>query len=361
MKRTLLLTLSLLLLISSLSPARAVEYGIDATGNPFVVPIKIQAGANSVFTCSGALIAPSIVVTAGHCVLDNNGLVTKLVYVGKAGSSMESITKDDLINTVQISSTFHDGPDNTVGDDDLAFLTLSKPQPVQIPVTLASESQSASLKSSHAPLRLIGYGAYSATSTEAILYPKYYDGTFSSVALISHTNSAYMESTKANACSGDSGAPIISTTATSVTIVGIATGSARNGFCTKNIGGIYYGFFTLISRYSNLAFASAIDQMNSLQSSIEAAKVTNSNLIKKVDDQAKKNDQLQADLDSSKTDLETAKTELKASQDLAAQLQSQLTALIASSPRTIICIKGKLIQKVIALSPKCPTGYKLKV
>jgi len=29
-------------------------------------------------------------------------------------------------------------------------------------------------------------------------------------------------------------------------------------------------------------------------------------------------------------------------------------------PRTITCIKGKLIKKVTAATPKCPVGYKKK-
>ena len=63
-------------------PAQAVEGGVDATGSQFVVPILIQKSPTTTGACSGALIAPYIVVTAGHCVLDSSGLLTTKVYVG---------------------------------------------------------------------------------------------------------------------------------------------------------------------------------------------------------------------------------------------------------------------------------------
>ena len=75
--------------------AHAVENGDDATGNGFVVPILIDRGNSQRTACSGALIAPSIVVTAAHCLIDVNGLVTKNVYVGIAGSALSSITNED--------------------------------------------------------------------------------------------------------------------------------------------------------------------------------------------------------------------------------------------------------------------------
>jgi hypothetical protein len=62
-----------------------------------------------------------------------------------------------------------------------------------------------------------------------------------------------------------------------------------------------------------------------------------------------------------------AAAELKAKQDAEAKVAAELKAKLEAEAKiaslkktTITCIKGKLIKKVTALKPKCPTGYKLK-
>ena len=125
MKRVLLSLLVALGLLTSITPAGAIENGADATGSGFVVPIRFEVSTGKYGMCSGALVAPLIVVTAGHCVLDSNGILTKNVYVGLAGSSMESISTLDKVISVEITSGFQNAANNRVGDDDLAFLTLS--------------------------------------------------------------------------------------------------------------------------------------------------------------------------------------------------------------------------------------------
>ena len=273
-KKWLALCTSVILGVSAL-PAMAIEGGVDATGSQFVVPIKIQKSPTTTGACSGALIAPYIVVTAGHCALDASGLVAKNIYVGQAGSSIDAVTTDDLIDSVEITSTFQGGT-TSVGDDDLAFLILKKPQLMPIKVLLASESEMTALKNAGAQLRLFGYGRYGDTSEETITFPKSYSGTFSQFTT-SVPNSGYLESTKDNACKGDSGGPVLSITATKVTIVGIVTGGALNKYCTKPLAsnGKYYALFTVIGRYSNLAFASASQSMSTLS---ESYKKTQSDL-----------------------------------------------------------------------------------
>jgi hypothetical protein len=54
-----------------------------------------------------------------------------------------------------------------------------------------------------------------------------------------------------------------------------------------------------------------------------------------------------------------AETEAMAAAELKAKQEADAKAA-AVKKTTITCVKGKLIKKVIAVKPKCPTGYKLK-
>ena len=353
MKKSLILLSALLLFSSFISRAHAIENGDDATGTSFVVPITIDKGNSKFSGCSGTLIAPLIVVTAGHCIVDANGLTTKNIYVGLAGSSAASVTLSDKIISVQITSSFASGAGATVGDDDLAFLTLAKPQIVRVPIVLASEKQVTEMKTSQAALKAIGYGRYGDTSSVEVTFPKSMDGTFSTTNA-KYSNSAYMASTKANACSGDSGSPILNITATQVTLVGILTGGSQSVYCSsKGSDGLYRTLFTLVGRYANLAFSAATDVMKSQEETIASQK---SQLANK-----------DSEIDTAQSELDTANESAEELQGQLEELQGQLdtakviiVALNKKLPQTIMCIKGKLTQKITAVMPKCPKGYVLK-
>ena len=354
MRRFLVSALAVILFVAApqTMSARAVENGIDAIGNGYVVPVLINKGA-SWGSCSGALIASTIVVTAGHCAVDANGLVTNKIYVGRAGSAISSVKLDDIVQKVEITSTYTDGANSTVGDDDLAFLVLTKPQTLTMPIRLASETEASKYKSSKTALKAFGYGCYTDDCKEDTSGPKSYIGNFSQAAA-PYANSAFIESTNGHTCKGDSGGPIIATTPTTAILVGIVSGATMNVNCAKRLAdGNYYGLFTLIGRYANLAFGAASSSISDLQG---------------------KN----ADLSSEKTELQNTVTELKTqyatatskstslADDLATataqieELQAEVQSLRASLPSTITCLKGRLAQKVTAVKPKCPSGFKLK-
>jgi hypothetical protein len=340
MKTRILIAVLVLLSIIPVS-AHAVETGDDATGSAFVVPISIDKGNGKWNACSGTLIAPSIVVTAGHCVLDANGLLTKNVYVGVAGSSKSSVTLEDKVFSIQITSSFQNAAGGTVGDDDLAFLTLGKSQTVRVPITLASEKQVIDFRSRKVALKSIGYGNYSNSGTEPITFPKAFDGTFSSVNT-NYSNSAYMFSTNGRSCKGDSGAPILNISATQVTLVGILTGTIRgidDQCAQKQSDGNYYTLFTLVGRYANLAFSAATEVIDSQIQVTINDKVQIADLASKLDEATSVNSELQTQLDEANVTI----VELK-----------------ARLPQVITCIKGKLTKKVTAVKPKCPAGYKKK-
>ena len=335
--------LSIAVLVLSLLPIQAVaiENGEDATASPFVVPVLADLGNGTSIGCSGTLIAPSIVVTAGHCVLDANGLVTKNVFVGMAGSSRGSITFEDKIKAVKITSTFQNAATGKVGDDDLAFLILEAPQEVEVPIVLASEKQIADFKSRGVSLKAIGYGRYTNAGSEITTFPKSLNGVFSPYNS-DYLNSAYMKSTPGRVCRGDSGAPVLNISATQVTLVGVMTGtqSELDGNCgQKGTDGNYYSLFTLVGRYANLAFSSAAEVMNTDQQTI-------------------------ATLKTSVSDLESQLSEATESASETASKFEDTMAILAAyrkqMPKAIVCTSTKSKKLLVVLNSKCPTGYKKK-
>lgn len=336
-------SIAVLIFLSALLPlqANAVENGVDAAGSSFVVPISIDKGNGKSILCSGTLIAPSIAVTAGHCVLDANGLLAKNIYVGIAGSTYKSITTSDLIRSVQITSTFQSASGGTVGDDDLAFITLGKPQPLRTPIILASEKQITDFKNKGVTLKSIGYGYYSNSGTEDTPFPRSFDGIFSQ-ANSGYSNSAFLASTLATACGGDSGGPVLNISATQVTLVGVLTGISRgpNDRCgQKSTDGNYYSLFTLVGRYANLAFSAATEVMNlqDLENKSQSSKIYD------LEDQ-----------------LEVSTTEASEANSLLDEANTTIVELRKQLPQTITCVRGKATKKVTGINPKCSSGYKVK-
>ncbi len=74
-KLAVVVLLVLVLVFSSVQIAAAVTDGRpDGNGHPYVVLLLMDVGGEPAFRCSGTLIAPKVLVTAGHCTSNEPGV-----------------------------------------------------------------------------------------------------------------------------------------------------------------------------------------------------------------------------------------------------------------------------------------------
>ena len=142
--------------------------------------------------------------------------------------------------------------------------------------------------------------------------------------------------------------------------------------CTKaETDGSFLTLFSLISRYTNLAFAAAtkntekmvannILSIRKLEESIAALEEENSGLLDANADFNDENEKLKIDVEDLKTALLENQNNIIDLEKQIEELQIQIELLKEQIPTTITCIKGKLTKKVTAVKPVCLSGYRKK-
>ena len=330
-------------MISPIQTAYAVEDGSSATGSPYVVPVIIDSKGS----CSGVMIAKNVLVTAAHCILDDSKQIAKTMYVGPPGSKLTNSAYARVTHTFIPDDYLGNAADNKIGNSDIAFLVIDKLYSEYGVIEIASENDLINLKSKRAPLRVLGYGSTSNSGDNDYL-PHYFDGEFESAYITPLLNSFGITSTKGNACSGDSGAPIISITPKKVMLVGILTGGFFNegGRCSKKSAtNSYSAIFSGVSRYSNALHLALV------QGSENLIKIKDENDLSYaiLADEKIEADSLSVDL---QLQIENLKSQI-------IELTKEIT-LLRNMKKIITCVAGTKTKTVTGTKPKCPAGYKPK-
>jgi len=348
MKRILISIIAFSLAFSSIQSTQAVINGTLATSNKYVVPIETVYNATNSIYCSGVMISKNVLVTAGHCLLDENKQISKSIYVGKPGTSQKDIRADyGLVVGSFIPDDFlGSGIDNSVGPSDIALLVIDRIFSEVEPLQIASENDLKSMKLSQVALRAIGYG-YTSDQPETNYDPYFFDGTFLNYEYPSRANTFVMTSKTSGSCKGDSGGPVINITPKKIMLLGVITGGDIAINCTKlGQSGLYVLSFSGISRYSNVLHLA---------------------LVKGQEEMIKLGKSFQDEAEASKESLATANAEIESLKSNIEQMNAEALslknelAILRSMKKVITCVSGSKSKSVTGLKPICPKGYKEKI
>lgn len=379
------LTLVFGLVLSNISLAQSVEFGVDATGDPNAV--KVGGG-------SGFLYSERIVLTVGHVIGAENpeavpywerqGVIYNPGIVTIAGQKQYRVKK------VLIPSTYVK-PDyaNNIIIDDHAVIILSEDIPMTKRAVYATEEQMQRFAKEKAKVELVGYGIthgsqrpdltpinnrapHKLTSTllspEEVIqfYRQYPNVDWSKI----NKPGVYgivqrRELKQSHICDGDSGSVFFVEENNVRYVLGTTGIGLVNNNCPPPE--MWYGFPSM----------SWIDPNSKLRDLLKTAEKIVEEDRKREAEEARLAAELKAKQEAeakaaaellAKQEAEAkAAAELQAKQDAEAKAAAELKAkqeaeakAAALKKKTITCAKGKLTKKVTAVKPKCPSGYKLK-
>ena len=204
--------------------------------------------------CSGSVIAPTKVLTAGHCVAGFNVANLQVII---SRPTLRDTAVGQVIGVT--SGKVHPDFEQT-GLHDVAVLTLAQPTSVK-PVALATPQQDAALAAAGAQLQVAGYGATNPFGTHLSGFLKttieqvrtenrclkaYTSDLFAPESMICALGARRKKAGRfkihTSACSGDSGGPLVAST---------PTGPIELG--TVSFGGALCGLPSAPSVYSRVS------------------------------------------------------------------------------------------------------------
>jgi hypothetical protein len=362
-------------------PASAIEEGSDAPNHPVVVRIQLTFSKFITF-CSGALIAPQIVVTADHCTklvgVSNKDNLLQKAKVSPPGSSRD-VSEQMYVNVAEVISTPREGKNGA------AFLVLETALPYEIPVRIASTLEIERIKLENIPISFLGYGSVDKNQLIYKNLPQIAEGELFKDR---ENSNVHFKSFPTAPCAGDSGGPIIRRNENEILLLGVINGPwyvDPKTYCSFQVWNPEAIRQEKLYKYSVYIPLDTTDAMANANLAIVTANKVTSELKSKLEAQEKAKAEAEAAAEKAAAELKAkqeaqekakAEAEAKAAAELMAKQEAEAAAFaaaaqskaqqevaakaVASKKTTITCVKGKQSKKVTALNPKCPTGYKKK-
>jgi len=368
-------------LVFCMPSAFAVENGSDADGNPVVVQIQLTF-SNYSTTCSGALMAPRIVVTADHCIKlvgeSNKSNLIQSAKVAPAGARRDG----QGINYVKVTDFIFTPRE---GKNGAAFLVLESDLTFKLPVRIASATDIDNLQANKTPIKFIGYGT---SDKNEVVYKNLPQIAYGELFKDLENQRVHFRSYPATSCQGDSGGPIYQQLDNELLLIGVINGpwyvdlKSRCSLETINPQNIrqdklykysvYIPLYTpdavsdaklaaekvlasptkQISNFSQMDYEAVLLDYKQMMDRIATLKqryVNNSQLI------AMEKKMLNLPIGSG-SNLSTAIYNI---QSVNKKLESSIKVWDQIYITKIECVKGSIIKKISAKNPKCPKGYKI--
>src|SRR5574342_222204 len=105
-KATIAIVLTLAIVFSTVGVSSAITDGtLDGNGHPAVVLLLMEVGGKPAFRCSGTLLSPTVLLTAGHCT-DN--------FPGSPYTGMRVFTESDVQAGIGTTNNYPNAGPNSV-------------------------------------------------------------------------------------------------------------------------------------------------------------------------------------------------------------------------------------------------------
>lgn len=236
-----------------LTHASASKGGVEQTNNKFVVGFTYSDDGIPTL-CNGALVAPDVIATARHCVVNRQGVYGTDYVFSAPGAKLDAPIDGNKVPTgvrkvIVPKQSPIEGLDLRL---DIAFIVTNKAFATGMPIKFASAQQAASLNEI-SEIAGYGYGAVFETGALYASLPRKFHLSWVGSSLVENSNSYYELIHENNvACSGDSGGPVTFRDSDGKEfLLGVVSGAGEvaDGCGTKSADNFYHLRITLFHPY----------------------------------------------------------------------------------------------------------------